>query len=60
MSPLPPHRFWSWACGGLNALEVLFLLVWIGVAGTYIYANVDKRMKRLDGEPVTCSAAIDS
>ncbi|KAL3151709.1 hypothetical protein ABBQ38_012690 [Trebouxia sp. C0009 RCD-2024] len=44
---LPPHGLWQWLCGGLNVLDALLVVCWLGLTLTWTYAKSAGRIPRI-------------
>lgn len=46
---LPPYGFWQWVCSGLNVLDALLVVCWLGLTLTWTWAKSAGRIPRING-----------
>lgn len=51
---LPPYGLWRRLCGGLNVLDALLVVCWLGLTLTWTYAKSAGRIPRIKGGESSC------
>lgn len=46
---LPPYGLWQWVCGGLNVMDALLVVCWLGITLTWTWAKSAGRIPRIKG-----------
>ena len=46
---LPPYGLWQWVCGGLNVMDALLVICWLGLTLTWTWAKTAGRIPRING-----------
>ena len=47
--PLPPGQAWQWVCGGMSMMDGLFVLFWLALQVTWVFASVQRKLPNLRG-----------
>lgn len=57
---LPPYGLWQWVCGGLNVMDALLVVCWLGLTLTWTWAKSAGRIPRINGGmPQNLSLLLD-